>query len=83
MRASLRGLPEPWMEQQRQSVRASPSLSASSTALVISSTNRGMPSVRSMMSCRTLAGMSLLPTTPSIMASMSRCASRLMVRAVT
>jgi hypothetical protein len=35
------------------------------------------------MSCRTLAGMNLLPTTPSIMASMSRCASRLMVRAVT
>ena len=62
---------------------AAPSLSASSTALVISSTNRGMPSVRSMMSCRMLAGRSLLPTTRSIIASMSRCASRLMVRAVT
>ena len=62
---------------------AAPSLSASSTALVISSTNRGMPSVRSMMSCRMFAGSSLLPTTRSIMASMSRCASRLMVRAVT
>ena len=43
--------------------RASPSLSASSTAFVISSTNSGMPSVRSMMSCRMLAGSSLLPTT--------------------
>ena len=30
---------------------AAPSLSASSTAFVISSTNSGMPSVRSMMSC--------------------------------
>src|SRR6516164_3809021 len=38
---------------------------ASSTALVISSTNRGMPSVRSMMSCRTFAGSSLLPMTRS------------------
>ena len=38
----------------------SPSLSASSTALVISSTNSGMPSVRSMMSCRILAGMRLV-----------------------
>ena len=43
--------------------RASPSLSASSTAFVISSTNRGMPSVRSMMSCRMFAGSTLLPTT--------------------
>src|SRR5262249_3236300 len=42
--------------------RASVSLSASSTAFVISSTNRGMPSVRSMMSCRMLTGMDLLPT---------------------
>ena len=63
--------------------RASPSLSASSTALVISSTNSGMPSVRSTMSCRTFAGSSLLPATRSIMASISRCASRLRVRAVT
>jgi hypothetical protein len=50
---------------------AAPSLPASSTALVISSTNRGMPSVRLTMSCRMFAGTSLLPTTPSIMASMS------------
>jgi hypothetical protein len=33
-----------------------PSLSASSTAFVISSTNSAMPSVRSMMSCRMPAG---------------------------
>ena len=39
--------------------------------------------MRSMMSCRMFAGSGLLPTTPSIMASMSRSASRLMVRAVT
>ena len=47
---------------------AAPSLPASSTALVISSTNKGMPSVRSMMSWRMLAGRDLLPTTRSIMA---------------
>ena len=63
--------------------RASPSLSASSTALVISSTNSGMPSVRSMMSRRILAGRSLLPTTRSIMALTWRSVSRLMVRTVT
>jgi hypothetical protein len=34
---------------------ASSSLPASNTALVISSTNSGMPSMRSMMSCRTFA----------------------------
>ncbi len=62
---------------------ASPSPSASSTAFVISSTNRGIPSVRSMISCRMFAGSGLLPTTWSIMASTSRCASRLRVRAVT
>ena len=39
------------------------SLSASSTAFVISSTNNGMPSVRSIMSCLMLAGSSLLPVT--------------------
>ena len=39
---------------------AAPSLSASSTAFVISSTNSGMPSVRSMMSCRILAGNELV-----------------------
>src|SRR5262249_2245025 len=48
------------------------SLSASSTASVISSTNKGMPSVRSMMSSRTVAGRCLLPTTRSITASISR-----------
>ena len=63
--------------------RAAPSLSASNTALVISSTNRGMPSVRSTMSFRMLAGSDLLPTTPSIMTSMSRRASRLIDRNVT
>ena len=62
---------------------AAPSLPASNTALVISSTNRGMPSVRSIMSLRTSVGMSLLPTTLSITVSMSRCANRLSVRAVT
>ena len=60
---------------------AAPSLSASSTAFVISSTNSGMPSVRSMMSCRILAGSDLFPTTPLIIAPMSRSPSRLMVRA--
>ena len=63
--------------------RALPSPSASSTALVISSTNSGMPSVRSMISCRRVAGSNLLPTTRSIMALISRSVSRLMVRAVT
>ena len=65
------GLPEPPRPGDgiAATVRcAAPSLSASSTALVISSTNSGMPSVRSMMSCRMLAGSSLLPTTRSIMA---------------
>ena len=50
-------------------------LSASSTALVISSTNSGMPSVRSMMSCRMFAGSALLPTTRSIMGPTSRSAA--------
>ena len=45
-RQELRG------ERQRQSVRLRLRFSASSTALVISSTNNGMPSVRSTMSCR-------------------------------
>ena len=45
---------------------AAPSLSASSTDFVISSTNKGMPSVRSMMSCRMFAGINLLPTMRSI-----------------
>ena len=83
MRASLQGPPARRTEQPRRSAAAAPSLSASSTAFVISSTNSGMPSVRSMMSCRMFAGRGLLPTTPSIIASMSRSASRLMVSAVT
>ena len=62
---------------------AAASLPASKTALVISSTNSGMPSVRSMMSWRTLAASSLLPTTWSITASISRCVSRLSVTALT
>ena len=60
-----------------------PSSPASSTAFVISSTNRGMPSVRSMMSCRMFAGSELVAATRSIMASTSRRVSRLIVRAVT
>ncbi len=63
--------------------RASPSLSASSTAFVISSTNRGMPSVRSIMSRLMFAGSGLLPVTPSISAVISRSPSRLMLSAVT
>jgi hypothetical protein len=39
---------------------AAPSLPASSTALVISSTNKGMPSVRSTMSCLILAASELV-----------------------
>src|SRR5262245_4423731 len=62
---------------------AAVSLPASSTALVISSTNKGIPSVRSMMSCRMLADGSLLPTMRSIMAPTSCSASRLIMRAVT
>ena len=58
-------------------------LSASSTALVISSTNSGMPSVRATTSCRTFAGIGLLPATWSIMASISPRVSRLRVRAAT
>ena len=46
---------------------AAPSLPASNTALVISSTKSGMPSVRSMISWRILAGSDLFPTTRSIM----------------
>ena len=47
-------------EPRRRCCRASPSLSASSTAFVISSTNSGMPSVRSIMSCRILCGERLI-----------------------
>src|SRR5262245_44916910 len=42
--------------------RAAPSLSASNTAFVISSTNSGMPSVRSTISTITSAGNCLFPT---------------------
>ena len=52
-------------------------------ALVISSTNNGIPSVRSMISFRTLSGIGLFSATPSIMASTSRSAIRLIVRGVT
>ena len=58
---------------------AAPSPAASNTAFVISSTNRGMPSVRSIMSCLTLAGSGLLPETRSIIAAISRSPSRLSV----
>ena len=56
---------------------------ASKTAFVISSTNNGMPSVRSIMSFLMSAGSSLLPTTRSIRVPTSRCPSRLRARAVT
>jgi hypothetical protein len=58
-------------------------LSASSNAFVISSTNSGMPSVRSMMSCRMFARSGLLPAIRSIIAFTSRRVSRLRVTAVT
>ena len=74
---------EPGMEPQQRSAGPSPSLSASSTAFVISSTNRGMPSVRSTISAITSAGSSLLPTRRSMMVAASRSPSRLSVRLVT
>ena len=49
-----------------------PSLSASSTAFVISSTKSGMPSVRSIISCRIASGSVWLPATRSIIAAISR-----------
>jgi hypothetical protein len=57
--------------------RAALSLSASKTAFVVSSTNRGMPSVRSIMSCLTLGESSLFPVMLSMMAALSRSPSRL------
>ena len=63
--------------------RASPSLSASSTAFVISSTNSGMPSVRSIMSCLISRVAACCPMTLSMMAAISRSPSRLSVSAVT
>ena len=78
MRASLRGLPG-----RRTCVGQPPSPSASSTALVISSTNSGMPSVRSMISAITSAGSSLFPTRHAMMAAVSRSPSRFSARLVT
>ena len=63
--------------------RAAPSLSASNTAFVISSTNRGMPSVRSTISAITSAGSALFPARRAMMAAASRSPSRLSVRLVT
>src|SRR5438876_592544 len=63
--------------------RASSSPSASSTALVISSTNRGMPSVRSRISAITSAGSSLFPTRRAMRAATSPFPSRLSVTLVT
>ncbi len=54
---------------------------ASKTAFVISSTNSGMPSVRSIMSCLTVANSGLLPVTRSIIAAISRSPSRLRLSA--
>ena len=51
--------------------RASHSFSASKTALVISSTKRGMPSVRSAMSCVTLSGSGVLPARRLMIAEIS------------
>ena len=56
----LAGTANAGKERPLRSARAAPSLSASSTAFVISSTNSGMPSVRSMMSCRMFAGSELV-----------------------
>ena len=58
----MQGPPRPEMEPPQRCAGPSPSLSASSTAFVISSTNSGMPSVRSTISAITSEGSSLLPT---------------------
>ena len=63
----------------RTASSGAPSATASSTALVISSTNSGMPSVRSIMSCLMLSGSGLLPVTRSIRAAVSRAPRRLRV----
>ena len=63
--------------------RASLSLPASRTAFVISSTNRGMPSARSTMSWRMLAGSGLPPAIWSTIASNFARASRSRATAVT
>ena len=54
---------------------------ASRPAFVTSSTNSGMPSVRSIMSCLTVANGGLLPVTRSILAAISRSPSRLRLSA--
>jgi len=59
------------------------SLSASRIAFVISSTNSGMPSVRSMMSCLIFWSSVLSPATRSIIAAISRRPSLFNARAVT
>ena len=60
-----------------------PSPNASNTALVISSTNSGMPSVRSIMSCLILPSSGLSPLTRSIKSAISRSPRRLRLSAVT
>jgi hypothetical protein len=55
---------------------AASSLSASSTAFVISSANRGMPSVRSTISDCTSAGSALFPARRAIMAARLRSTRR-------
>jgi hypothetical protein len=62
---------------------AAPPPSASRTDLVISSTNSGMPSVRSTISAITSAGSSLFPTRCAMMAAVSRSPSRLSAKLVT
>jgi hypothetical protein len=63
--------------------RPSSSLPASSTAFVISSTNSGMPSVRSKISAITSADSLLLPTRLATMVAASRSPSRLSTKVVT
>jgi hypothetical protein len=55
--------------------RVAHSLSASSTAFVISSTNRGIPSVRSKISAITSVGSSLFSTSLAMIAAASRAPS--------
>ena len=61
MLANLQGPPR-WRWNRPTVRRALPSLSASNTAFVISSTKSGIPSVRSTISAVTSAGSPLLPT---------------------
>ena len=62
---------------------ASPSPSASSTAFVISSTNRGIPSDRSTICVITFPGRFLFPARLVMIAATSRSPSRLSIRLVT